>query len=199
LQKGREVKNKDCLIVVDMLNEFVTGKLGSDEARAIVDPIRKLIDTYRERDESIAWICDAHSPVEGYRDHLELELWGEHAIYSTPAAEIFLELRPDPLRERKGSEQVFLKQKYGGFGEGIKPLFSLGSWLRARYVDQVTLVGTATHICVQHTAYEAFSLGLKTRVCSDATCAFPMGDLSAEEVKQRALDYMRNIYGTEIL
>ena len=37
------------LIVVDMQNDFVSGSLGSEDAKAIVPNVRKKIEEYRDR------------------------------------------------------------------------------------------------------------------------------------------------------
>jgi len=187
------------LIVVDMLNEFVYGKLGSPEAQAIIPPIEKLLSWYREKDLPIAWVSDAHTldyaRFGNYPDRLELEHWGVHAEMNTPAAQIVVGLQPVDSRRMMGMEQEFLKQKYGGFSTHLSPIFSLAPWLNDRGIHEVVLVGTATHICVQHTAYEAFTLGFETAVVADATVAF---ETDTSRNKEYALKYMAEIYGTRI-
>ena len=57
------------LIVVDMQNDFITGPLGTDEARSIVPKVKKKIGEYLERGDEIIFTQDTHS--EDYLDTLE--------------------------------------------------------------------------------------------------------------------------------
>ena len=43
-----EKLNKPAILVVDMLNDFVTGAIGCDRARAIVPATARLLDAARE-------------------------------------------------------------------------------------------------------------------------------------------------------
>ena len=57
------------LIVVDMQNDFITGPLGNEEARAIVSKGKKKIEEYLERGDEIIFTQDTHS--EDYLDTME--------------------------------------------------------------------------------------------------------------------------------
>jgi len=81
-------KNKTAILVVDMLNDFVTGALKCDRGLAIVATNAKLLKGAREKNIPIIFCNDAH--VKGI-DH-ELQLWGEHAIAGTKGAEVIPEL-----------------------------------------------------------------------------------------------------------
>ena len=69
------------VIVVDMLNDFVTGSLGCDNAKKIVEPLQRLCDAARERDVPVVYANDSH--LKGI--DRELELWGDHAVRGAQA------------------------------------------------------------------------------------------------------------------
>jgi nicotinamidase/pyrazinamidase len=55
---------KQVLIVVDMQEDFVTGVLGSQEAQAVVEPIRQEVARYREKGWPVLFTADTHSQQE---------------------------------------------------------------------------------------------------------------------------------------
>lgn len=59
----------DALIVVDMQNDFIDGSLGSKEAVAIVDNVKKKIDAYRAAGKQIIFTRDTH--YDNYLDTFE--------------------------------------------------------------------------------------------------------------------------------
>ena len=52
--------NKPAILVVDMLNDFVTGSLGCDRAREIVPATAALLDAAREHDVPVIFCNDCH-------------------------------------------------------------------------------------------------------------------------------------------
>ncbi|MGN0189419.1 MAG: cysteine hydrolase family protein, partial [Candidatus Cryptobacteroides sp.] len=77
------------VIVVDMLNDFVTGALGCDRAKAIVPATAQLLDAARKAGVPVIFSNDAH--IAGI--DRELKLWGDHAIAGTKGAEVIPELK----------------------------------------------------------------------------------------------------------
>ena len=75
-------------MVVDMLNDFVTGALTCDRAKAIVPATARLLDAARAAGVPVIFCNDAH--VAGI--DRELTIWGDHAIAGTPGAEVIPEL-----------------------------------------------------------------------------------------------------------
>lgn len=63
--------NKPAILVVDMLNDFVTGALGCERARDIVPATAELLDAARAAGVPVIFCNDAH--IQGI-DH-ELKLW----------------------------------------------------------------------------------------------------------------------------
>ncbi len=147
------------LIVVNMLNDFVTGSL-ANEARAmqIVPAIRRLIDHARkDPDWLVAYANDAHRA-----DDREVSVWGRHAMAGTAGAAVIDALAP------VGAEREIVSPKrfYGAFDE---------TDLEDSFIDydvtDVVVTGQHTHCCVRHTAYGAFIRGYGIQVPTDAVCA----------------------------
>lgn len=168
------------LIVIDMLNDFVTGVLANEaDATKIAPAIRRLIDHARSQpDWLVVYSSDAHRA-----DDPEIAVWGKHAMAGTRGADVIDALAPIGADR----EIVSPKRFYGAFdGTDLEEVFE-------RYgVDEVVLTGQHTHCCVRHTAYGAFTRGYGIKVPSDAVCVFPGVDQDA------ALDYLNTIYGAEI-
>ena len=99
------MKKKMAILVVDMLNDFVTGALKCDRGLAIVPQTAKLLKEARLCNVPVIFCNDAH--IKGI-DH-ELKLWGDHAIAGTKGAEVIPELE---LCEK---DYVVPKRRYSGF------------------------------------------------------------------------------------
>jgi nicotinamidase-related amidase len=166
----------EALIVIDMLNDFVTGKLKNERAKHIIPNIKRLIEAAREAGVPVIYSSDAHLPVDS-----ELERWGEHAMKGTKGAEVIPQLKP------ANGDYVLEKRTYSGFFET-----GLDLLLREIGVDTIVLTGLDTNICVLHTAADGFFRGYKIVVPKDATEA-----LNEQEYLQ-GLEYLKRIYDAEI-
>ena len=93
------------ILVVDMLNDFVTGALACDRGKAIVPATARLLDAAREAGVPVIFCNDAH--IKGI--DRELKLWGDHAIAGTKGAEVIPELK---LCDK---DYVVPKRRYSGF------------------------------------------------------------------------------------
>lgn len=71
--------SKYAVIVVDMLNDFVTGALACERGKAIVPAVAELCNAARESDIPVIFSNDCH--IKGVDK--ELEFWGDHAIAGT--------------------------------------------------------------------------------------------------------------------
>jgi nicotinamidase-related amidase len=167
------------LVIVDMLDDFVTGALANPNAVRIVPPLARLLEHARASgDWVIVFSNDAHEPSDP-----ELRVWGEHAMAGTPGARVVPELQPQPGPR----EIVSPKRSYGAFdGTG------LDKQLRALGVDEVVVCGQHAHICVRHSSYGALIHGYRITIPRDAVCAFEGVD------EQAALEYLVMAYGAEL-
>ena len=169
--------SKRAILVVDMLNDFVTGALKCDRGLAIVPKTAELLRGAREKGVPVIFCNDAH--LKGI-DH-ELKLWGDHAIAGTEGAEVIPEL------ELCDKDYVVPKRRYSGFFHTDLDLL-----LKELGVDTVILTGLHAHMCVRHTAADAYQLGYGIVVAKDATDSF------TEEDYLYGIKYLKEVYGAEI-
>jgi len=164
------------ILVVDMLNDFVTGALACDRGKAIVPATAALLDAARKAGKPVIFCNDAH--IKGV--DLELKLWGDHAIAGTKGAEVIPEL--------KVSDKDFIvpKRRYSGFFQT-----DLDILLRELGVDTVIVTGLHTHMCVRHTSADAYQLGYNVVVAKEATDSF------TEEDYNIGIAYLKTCYGAD--
>ena len=117
---------KYAVIVVDMLNDFVTGPISSPRVHHIIEPIKKLCEKARENGIPVFYANDSHTP----EIDKEFRVWGPHAVEGTPGAEVIEELKP-----QKG-DYIIPKKTYSAFFE--TPLALI---LRERYRSYHRLAG----------------------------------------------------------
>ena len=169
--------SKSAILVVDMLNDFVTGALKCDRALAIVPKTAELLRAARAKNVPVIFCNDAHLKDI---DH-ELKLWGDHAIAGTKGAEVIPEL------ELCATDYVVPKRRYSGFFHTDLDLL-----LKELGVDTVILTGLHAHMCVRHTAADAYQLGYDVVVAKDATDSF------TEEDYLYGIKYLKETYGAKI-
>jgi len=168
---------KAAILVIDIINDFVTGVFGGERAEAIVPRVKALLDLSRARGVPIVYVTDAHLPgIDG-----ELDVWGEHALEGSWGAEVVEELKP-----LEGDYRI-LKRRYS-------PFYATGldSLLRELGADTLVLTGLVTNICIQHAAADAFFRGYRVVVPRDCV------DAATQEAHEAALSYMEQMYGAEI-
>jgi nicotinamidase-related amidase len=170
------------VIVLDMLNDFVTGGLKCERATRIIPNLKKLTMAARKHKVPVIYSNDAHLPV----DEEVVERWGKHAIKGTEGAEVITQLKP------QRTDYVVEKRTYSGFHEtGLDML--LRSLYRGEGVKTVILTGLHTNICVRHTAADAFFRGYKIIVAKDGVEAF------TQEDQEQGLKYLKDTYNAKIL
>lgn len=145
------------LVVVDMQNDFVTGPLGTPEARAIFPKVAEKVKAFPDR---VLFTRDTHE--ENYLESREgRALPVPHCIRGTRGWEICPEL--ETLRK----EEPVDKPTFGSTG--------LGEVLRAadRYgetIGKITLVGVCTDICVISNALLLRAFLPEAEIAVDAAC-----------------------------
>ena len=168
---------KYAVLVVDMLNDFVTGALKCDRGLKIIPKTAELLNGCREKGIPVIFCNDAH--IKGI-DH-ELKLWGDHAIAGTEGAEVIPELK------LCAKDYVVPKRRYSGFFHTDLDLL-----LKELGVDTVIMTGLHTHMCVRHTSADAYQLGYSVVVAKDATDSFTQEDYDY------GIKYLKEVYGAEI-
>ena len=124
---------KNCLIVIDMQNDFVSEALGTDEAKKIVPFVKSRIEKAIKNNEDIFFTKDTH--YENYLDTKEGKfLPVKHCIEGTYGHEFC-----EGIKEfEKYAKNIFIKNTFG--------YKDLPSYL-VDY-DTITFVGLCTDICV---------------------------------------------------
>ena len=169
---------KIAILVVDMLNDFVTGILKCDRGLAIVPHLSSLLDNARKYNIAIIFCNDCHDA----NDH-ELSLWGPHAMRGTDGAKIIPELKYD-----NNKDIVIDKHVYSGFFKT-----NLDDILKKLGVDTVVITGLHAHMCCRHTAADAYQNGYDVVVATDCTDSFTL------ENYELGIKYLKEVYGAKLL
>jgi nicotinamidase-related amidase len=174
--------NNPAVVVIDMLNDFVTGKLEVKRTEHIIPNLKRLVDAARSKSVPVIYSNDAHYP----QDVEVTRKWGNHAIKGTEGAQVIPEL--EPAKE----DYVVEKRTYSGFYEtGLDPL--LRSLYKGEGAKTVILGGLHTHMCVRHTVADAFFRGYRIIVAKDGVEAFTRKD------HEEGLKYLENVYNAKIM
>lgn len=175
--------HKSAIILVDMLNDFVTGALKVKRTETVIPPLQRLVVAAHKKDVPIIYSNDAHYP----QDVEVTRKWGNHAIKGTPGAEVIPELKPEEEKD-----YIVEKRTYSGFYEtGLDPL--LRSLYNGEGVRTVILGGLHTHMCIRHTAADAFFRGYQIVIAKDGVEAFTAED------QEEGLKYLENVYNARIM
>jgi nicotinamidase-related amidase len=175
------LENK-AIIIIDMLNDFVTGKLEAKRAKHIIPNLKRLVEAARTNKVPVIYSNDAHYP----QDVEVTRKWGKHAIKGTKGAEVIPELKPAE------KDYVVEKRTYSGFYEtGLDPL--LRSLHKGDGVKTVILGGLHTNMCVRHTAADAFFRGYHIIIAKDGVEAF------TQEDQEQGLKYLEYVYNAKIM
>jgi nicotinamidase-related amidase len=145
------------LLVVDMLKDFVLpgAPLEVPKARRIVPAISREIDRARREGRPVVYVNDSHRP-----DDPEFAVWPSHAVEGTEGARVVDELAPGP------GDLVVKKRSYSGFyGTDLE------AKLREMGVDELTVTGVVTNICVLYTSVDAMMRGFRVEVPEDCVAA----------------------------
>lgn len=115
-------------------------------------------------------------------------LWPDHCVEGTPGADFAPGLDLSRIHEvvRKGTDASI--DSYGGFFDnGRRKATGLEGILRARGVEEITILGLATDYCVKATALDARRLGFATRIVLDGVRGVDLAPGDSE----RAVEEMR--------
>jgi nicotinamidase-related amidase len=194
-----QIKNhkRPAILVIDMQNDFVKGKLKCDRADKIVLKIKHLLDNARARQIPIFFCIDEHLPTDTY----EMNLWGPHAMKGTEGAKIIDEFEAHNGKKIDNIEKTTLmtttyeyvipKRTYSAFdGTGLEG--ALRGIYDGKGANTLIITGLHTNICDRHTCYDAFVRGFDIIVPEDGVEAF------TEEEHKSGLEYMKRIYGAKI-
>lgn len=145
------------LVVVDMQNDFVTGPLGTPEARTILPKVAEKVKNFPGR---VLFTRDTHE--ENYLESREGKaLPVPHCIRGSRGWEICPEL--ETLRK----EEPVDKPTFGstGLGEVLRAADQYGE-----KIGKITLVGVCTDICVISNALLLRAFLPEAEIAVDAAC-----------------------------
>ncbi len=169
------------MLVVDMLNDFVFGKIKTDRALPIIPRIGEIVDDARSVAIPVLYANDSH-----IRKDFEIERWGEHAMRGTKGARVISELRP-----RKRDQQI-PKTTYSSFFN-TRLERELKRTHDGKGANTLVISGLHTDCCVRHTVADGFFRGYETIVAEDAVNSF------TELQYRTGLQYLKFWYLADIL
>lgn len=141
---------KKTLIVIDMQNDFIDGSLGTPEAVAIVENVKRKINEYKREGYEIIFTRDTHG--EDYLDTPEgKKLPIVHCVKGTYGWQI---------SDKLDSENCEIIDK---------PSFGWTHW-NERSFDSIELVGLCTDICVVSNALILKAQFPEAEITVDASC-----------------------------
>ncbi len=163
---------KAALLVIDVQNEYFTGKLPVTHPAGSLDHILRAMD----------WAHDGRVPVAVIQ-HTNPAPEAVTFRKGTPAWELHDEIR------RRHADIIVEKNMPGSFTGTV-----LGQWLQDRAVSSVTVAGYMTQICCDTTARQAFHRRYAVNFLSDATGTL---DVSNKAGSVSAADLHRAILVTQ--
>lgn len=141
---------KKTLIVVDMQKDFIDGSLGTKEAVAIVENVKRKIAEYQKNGDEIIFTRDTHQ-ADYLKTNEGRHLPVEHCIKGTEGWKI-----------QEGLEvpgAIYID----------KPTFGYLNW-KDYNLEEVELVGLCTDICVVSNALIIKAVYPEIKVVVDASC-----------------------------
>lgn len=169
---------RKALLVIDMLKDFIypEGALycGS-QGQALIPFIKEKIAAFRLAGDRVIFICDRHET-----DDVEFKRFPAHCIAGTTGAEVIEELQFDGY-----DENITGKQRYSGF-------FNTDLEEQLEDIDEITVVGVCTNICVFFTVEELCNRDKKVIVYREAVASFD------NEAHEYALKQMETVLGATI-
>ena len=184
---------KKVLIVVDMQNDFITGVLGTEEARAITPKVAQYIRDHADKDTVLFFTRDTHDA-----DYLNTQegkkLPVPHCLKDTYGWELAPEME-EAIYDTRGKYFDF-DTYFPYVGDHIIDKFTFGSidLQNVLYVldeeddiKEITLLGVCTDICVISNAMLTKATLPEATVKVVADCCAGV----SPESHQRALDAMK--------
>jgi nicotinamidase/pyrazinamidase len=176
------------LVIVDVQNDFCEGGSlavagGAAVARAIT---AYLASPDGSRYDHVVATQDHHvDPGQHFSDHPDyIATWPPHCVAGTQGAQFHPDLGTDPIAAifRKGE----FAAAYSGFEGTDEAGQSLQTWLSARNVTDLDIVGLTADYCVRATALDAAAAGFATSVLLNLTAGVAAPTTAAALASMRA-------------
>ncbi len=197
----------ECLIVVDVQNDFLPGgALAVPHGDEVIPEINRLCSQFGRVVATQDWHPSTHGsfaanhPGSQPGEVIDLNgmaqvLWPVHCVQQSKGADFSsqLILPVDTIVFQKGTDPKV--DSYSGFFDnGKQKSTGLGDFLKEAGVQSVTVVGLATDYCVKYTALDALDLGFDVRVVRAATRAVNLnsadGERALKEMEARGVSVL---------
>ena len=179
-----------------ILNDYTVDLIGNEgvlfcgpEAQAIEPAILEYLNKFIEAGDYIAVCLDTH--IEGDPFHPETALFPAHNIKDSKGNSLYGKVGEkvsDIISKYPEQIVIIEKNRYSAFA-GTK----LDLWLRERGIDDLTISGVCTDMCVLHTAIDAYSRAYKLTV-PRAVCYTPN-----EKGKEFAFSHFSGAMGVNVI
>lgn len=176
-----EIKESDCLLIIDVQNDFCTGgALAVPDAESIIPTINELSARFGNVVLTQDWHPAGHTsfasshPGRQAFDTITLPygqqtLWPDHCIQGSEGSQFHIALATDgaQLIIRKGFHRTI--DSYSAFYENDHTTTTgLSAYLHARGISRVVCVGLALDYCVRFSAEDARREGFDAVVLEQA-------------------------------
>lgn len=162
----------NCLIVVDMLNDFLD-RWEPENRTVLIANTNHLITKFRQANCPVIWVRQAFNPdlSDAFQEMRDQQI--SITIEGTCGAEIHNDL------DRLSTELVVTKKRYSAFFQT-----ELDAILIELNPKGITLAGVNTHACIRMTAIDAYQRDIRVMIASDC-----VGSSDAEHGRL-SMDYM---------
>ncbi len=189
--------NTDCLLIIDVQNDFCAGgALEVPDGDAVVPVIHAISgkfqhciltqDWHPENHSSFASSHPGYSPFDSIKmPYGDQVLWPDHCIQGSSGAAFHagLDVKNTELILRKGFRPEI--DSYSAFFENDRTTpTGLAGYLRSRAFKRIFMVGLATDFCVAWSALDARSEGFDVVLIEDACRAIDMEGSLATAIKK---------------
>lgn len=171
----KQATETPALLIIDMVKDSFVESHNlpiTPFARAVIEPLNKLIDVFRGQKWPVVFSTDAFHED----DFIFKGRMNSHSLAGTEGAKVLdvLDMQDDDLWLPKPRFSAF-------FNTGLE------KWLRERGVSLCAVGGIATHFCVLTTVLDAICHDFKSVLLEDCSATF------SKQVHEQTLDsYRRN-------
>lgn len=176
---------KNCLIIVDMINGFVfEGALSDRSIEACTSPILALIEQFTKVAQPMIAFCDSHT-----ESCKEFDSFPTHCVAGSHESELI-----EAIQAHQEKMTVLLKNSTNGF---VQPLF-LDTFKQYLPLDKVIITGCCTDICVLQFALSLkgyineHNLTTEIIIPANAVQTFDAPNHNQKEFNEMAFTLMRN-------
>ncbi|WP_031542308.1 isochorismatase family protein [Mesoplasma photuris] len=158
---------KHALLIVDYQYDFVSprGNLYVPGAEKLSDYIGELISKFKSNNKLVIATKDWHPA-----NHYSFKQWGNHCEQNKIGSTLFFDEKLADHIVLKGIDPMI--ESYSGFYDEKGGSNGLHEKLQSLDINELTIVGVATDICVANTVSHAVKLGYKVHLDLNGCAGF---------------------------